>query len=713
MNFNNIDTENNTTNISNNNLLQMNNLITPPSSTIRNKVQNIIQNGTINISTISQNNIYNNNNSTSIFQNNFINSNNVDKHDDLYQNSLNNGINLGNVTFSSNPPLSPTKSSPIQSTKAKRQRSEGSSRINGSLSLDEIIKSLIRRKHNGTNMEKPPYSYAILICLSILQSELGKLTLSQIYHWISTTFPYFQLKDSSWQNSIRHNLSLNDGFVKTAKSSDGKGHFWQVKESAAKKFFKHEERSYDEIRLQLRNLDLQLNNINTNNIMSNPSGEIDTNSGTTGLNTINSSLQFAPSPPPYLLEPVHSKTKLLQINDTNDLDSDMDNDNLESSDIEESLNSNNNNNGSNGNKRNTSMVELSSPPSYVAREDMNTNLQYISSGKSDNIIDGKESKNDITNSSKTDKRSNEDNGNKYIKNVASLEPPYQLKRNHTSLSFHNGNSRLLNEFPNEHDIFPQQNDLLLNDNKLISSIRVDSKRYVSSFNSSFELSPNSNQTTNNKLDQLIINSSTNVKPSENSFTKDSFSDTTKTNPSILVSRETDSSSSSSYNFTITTATNTTSNNVQLIKASNYQTSDILKTPIQEYRGFERTPILGNTTPRGDPIINIHNNPQPNDLMLKRWQTPSHLFEDTYSSPILKAMGKTPNKLISTPNGSIIKSPRKLNAPDLTTKTKLSYSGLFGVDVYSVWQRALKDINADEIINTNKNKGSTHLKRENT
>ena len=150
----------------------------------------------------------------------------------------------------------PSSSSPSPSTKTKRNRSDGCSRINGSLSLNDIIKSLIKRRQNGQLFkEKPPYSYAILICLAILQSNDGKLTLSQIYHWISSHFPYFQLKDSSWQNSIRHNLSLNDGFVKTVKSSDGKGHFWQVKESSAQKFFKHETRSYEEIRDKLRNLD--------------------------------------------------------------------------------------------------------------------------------------------------------------------------------------------------------------------------------------------------------------------------------------------------------------------------------------------------------------------------------------------------------------------------------------------------------------------------
>lgn len=75
---------------------------------------------------------------------------------------------------------------------------------------------------------KPPYSYASMIALSIMESGQGRLTLSQIYSWISTHFPFYKLGDSGWQNSIRHNLSLNESFIKGGKCADGKGHFWQI-----------------------------------------------------------------------------------------------------------------------------------------------------------------------------------------------------------------------------------------------------------------------------------------------------------------------------------------------------------------------------------------------------------------------------------------------------------------------------------------------------
>ncbi|KAH8548922.1 fork head domain-containing protein [Umbelopsis sp. PMI_123] len=80
--------------------------------------------------------------------------------------------------------------------------------------------------------EKPPYSYATLIAYAILTSPDRKLPLSDIYMTISSNFPYYVLGDNGWQNSIRHNLSLNKSFIKLdRKPSDdrpGKGSYWTI-----------------------------------------------------------------------------------------------------------------------------------------------------------------------------------------------------------------------------------------------------------------------------------------------------------------------------------------------------------------------------------------------------------------------------------------------------------------------------------------------------
>ena len=87
---------------------------------------------------------------------------------------------------------------------------------------------------------KPNHSYAQLIGMAILRAPQRRLTLSQIYKWISDNFSFYNANDAGWQNSIRHNLSLNKAFIKQERPKDdpGKGNYWAIETGMEHQFMK-------------------------------------------------------------------------------------------------------------------------------------------------------------------------------------------------------------------------------------------------------------------------------------------------------------------------------------------------------------------------------------------------------------------------------------------------------------------------------------------
>ena len=82
---------------------------------------------------------------------------------------------------------------------------------------------------------RPPYSFSCLTFLAIESSERKRLSVKDIYSWITDNFPYYSgVPSGSWKNSVRHNLSYNQCFAKVDKNLlamrdfSGKGSLWCI-----------------------------------------------------------------------------------------------------------------------------------------------------------------------------------------------------------------------------------------------------------------------------------------------------------------------------------------------------------------------------------------------------------------------------------------------------------------------------------------------------
>ncbi|KAI7895073.1 fork head domain-containing protein [Mucor mucedo] len=132
------------------------------------------------------------------------------------------------------------------------------------LSDDDASESSEPNPYNNKDI-KPPYSYASLIAQAINSSKDKRMTLNGIYNYITTNYPYYQMAQNGWQNSIRHNLSLNKAFVKVPRgeTEPGKGAFWTIDVNAETQFtngvYKRNKR------IDVTNNNNNDNNTNTNN----------------------------------------------------------------------------------------------------------------------------------------------------------------------------------------------------------------------------------------------------------------------------------------------------------------------------------------------------------------------------------------------------------------------------------------------------------------
>ncbi|XP_072939769.1 forkhead box protein O isoform X3 [Epargyreus clarus] len=97
--------------------------------------------------------------------------------------------------------------------------------------------STLTKKNSSRRNAWGNLSYADLITQAITSAQDNRLTLSQIYEWMVQNVPYFKDKGDSnssagWKNSIRHNLSLHNRFMRVQNEGTGKSSWWMINPDA-------------------------------------------------------------------------------------------------------------------------------------------------------------------------------------------------------------------------------------------------------------------------------------------------------------------------------------------------------------------------------------------------------------------------------------------------------------------------------------------------
>ncbi|TFK40008.1 hypothetical protein BDQ12DRAFT_712067 [Crucibulum laeve] len=127
------------------------------------------------------------------------------------------------------PPSSPPVSSPMSSPVRRTVNLVSSPGPMGPLPTEDDYESLPYTLPPGPySPNKPDLSYAALVGRAILSSPEHRLTLQEIYDWITIVYPYYKRGETTWMNSIRHVLSTTVCFRKVPRERSVGRTLWAI-----------------------------------------------------------------------------------------------------------------------------------------------------------------------------------------------------------------------------------------------------------------------------------------------------------------------------------------------------------------------------------------------------------------------------------------------------------------------------------------------------
>lgn len=104
--------------------------------------------------------------------------------------------------------------SSLRSGRERRHSGERDRKKDRGRERGDILPVVPDPSSSSSSKGKPPHSYATLIAMAIAAAPERKLSLNDIYTWISNTFPYYSRAGRGWKvrfcspNTVRLFLSL-------------------------------------------------------------------------------------------------------------------------------------------------------------------------------------------------------------------------------------------------------------------------------------------------------------------------------------------------------------------------------------------------------------------------------------------------------------------------------------------------------------------------